>query len=392
MRSLWHRTRALARSDPAVLDAVIATGLLVAALLSLTGDLDSGPGQRTAEPVVYLLVVAGIAPYYVRRRWPLAVLIVAALPVLAMIALGFTPGVLGAGLFVACYTVGAWSPRGHVIAGAAYTAAVLVGIALLWPLHLRPVQLVENLVLFGMSFAFGEVARARRKAAQDAAERAALIEAHQAELARQRALADRLEIAREVHDVVAHSLGVIAVQSGAGAHVFDTDPQEARRALKSIASTSREALGEVRGLLGVLRNGDDGVPFEPHPGLAALDTLVERTRAAGVAVSVSTDGDPGGLPATVDRTAYEILQEALTNVVRHAPGSHADVRLSYQPRLLGIDVNDDGDGPNATSSGSRQGLVGMRERVAMWGGTMSAGPLPDGGFGVHVVLPRGPRP
>lgn len=387
--STWHRLRAAAREYPAVVDAAVATALLAAALVSLTGDLDSAPGVRSAEPVVYLLVALGIAPYYLRRRAPLAVLVVASVPVVTMIGLGYTPGVLGAGLFLACYTVAAWSSRRQLTVASLYTAMLLVGVAITWPDHLRPVQLVENLVLFATAFALGDAVRTRREAAESTAEKAALIEQHQAELARQAVTDERLKIARELHDLVAHSLGVIAVQAGVGAHVIDTQPVEAKRALEAIVTTSREALGEIRGLLGVLRSADGEASYEPPAGLADLDALVERTSAAGVPVTVGVEGQPVPLPLGIDLAAYRVIQEALTNVLRHAGDARAHVRLSYRPEQLGIEVTDDGRGANPATSGSRQGLLGMRERVTVWGGSLDSGPRPDGGFRVSVRIPVG---
>jgi len=226
--SAWHRLWASAREYPNVLDAIVATALLAAALVSLTGDLDPAPGNRSAEPFVYMLVGIGIAPYYFRRRAPLTVLVAASIPVVTMIHLGITPGVLGAGLFLACYTVGAWSPRPRILASAVYVAALLIHIATTEPASLRPVQLVENLVLFATAFTLGHATQVRRRAAAVAQERAALAEQYEAERARQALSDQRLAIAREVHDLVAHSLGVIAVQAGVGAHVIDTQPQQAK--------------------------------------------------------------------------------------------------------------------------------------------------------------------
>lgn len=370
-----------------MLDAIIATALLIAALASLTGDLDPAPGDRSAEPVVYLLVALGIAPYYFRRRAPLAVLVAASIPVVILIHLGITPGVLGAGLFLACYTVAAWSARPPIIAGGVYVAALLLHIAVTEPDSLRPVQLVENLVLFATAFTLGHTAQLRREAAAAAEERTALAEEYEAERARQALTDQRLAIARELHDLVAHSLGVIAVQAGVGAHVIDAQPQEAKAALDAIARTSREALSEVRGLLGVLRGSDPEVSHEPAGGLADVDTLVARTTAAGVPVSVQVEGEPVALSPGVDLAAYRVIQEALTNVLRHAGDARAEVRLCYRPQQLGISITDDGRGRTSATPGSRQGLLGMRERVSAWGGTLECGPRTGGGFRVAVVIP-----
>lgn len=386
MRRHWLRLREFVGADPTLLDAVLATGLLIAALASLSGGVDGTHSPRTVGQLGYLLVAVGVAPYYVRRRWPFAVLLAATGPVVALIALGVTPGVLGAGLFIACYTVAAWSSRPRRVAAATLVGVMLVGVHAAWPDRLSFVQLVENVVLFATSFVLGEASRARRETAALAAARAELLERHQAGLARQQVTDERLRLARELHDVVAHSLGVIAVQAGVGAHLLDRQPEQARRSLEAISTTSRESLTEVRALLGMLRADD--VTHPPLPGLAELGTLLARTRRAGVEVDVHHRGREEELPDAVNRAAYVVLQEALTNVVRHAPGAHADVTIVHEPDRLVIDVsNDAGPHPVKASAGSGAGLPGMREQVRAWGGRVEAGPRPDDGFGVRVVIP-----
>jgi signal transduction histidine kinase len=219
-------------------------------------------------------------------------------------------------------------------------------------------------------------------------ERAAIVEREHEEAAK-RALADeRLRIAQELHDVVAHSMGVIAVQAGVGAHVIDTDPPEAKKSLDAISTTSRATLTEIRRLLGVLRaDGDAG--YEPAPGLADLDRLVTDLDGAGLAVDVQFEGDRHDLPPGVDLTAYRIVQEALTNVLKHAGPAAATVTVGYEPDAVRIEVVDDGRGVNGRASGGGHGLVGMRERVAVYGGTLETGPRVGGGFRVAARLPYG---
>ncbi|MGR6918829.1 sensor histidine kinase [[Actinomadura] parvosata] len=214
----------------------------------------------------------------------------------------------------------------------------------------------------------------------------------QAELAA--VTADRLRIARELHDMVAHSIGVIAIQAGAGARVIDSRPEQARDALSAIEVTSRQTLRGLRHLLGVLR--EPPAASEPQPallaGLADLDRLAETTTAAGVRVDVRRQGDPRELPSAVDRCAFRIVQESLTNVVRHAGARHCQVVLDYTPDELRIDITDDGRGTDAAaaSPGSGYGIAGMRERVALLDGCLSAGPRPEGGFRVTATLPLPP--
>jgi signal transduction histidine kinase len=202
---------------------------------------------------------------------------------------------------------------------------------------------------------------------------------------------ERLRIAQELHDVVAHSMSVIAVQAGVGAHVLDSDPTEARRALESIATTSRSTLNEMRRLLGVLRN-EDGSKAEhaPAPRLDDLPALVARVEASGVPVDLTVDKAPCELPTGVSLSAYRIVQEALTNVLRHAGPARASVAVRYEPGTIAIEVTDDGRGlaaSPAATNGSGHGIAGMQERVAVYGGSLHTGPRAGGGFVVRARIP-----
>jgi signal transduction histidine kinase len=183
-------------------------------------------------------------------------------------------------------------------------------------------------------------------------------------------------------------MGVIAVQAGVGAHVIDNDPVEAKRALEAISSTSRSTLTEIRRLLGVLRE-DAGAQYAPAPGLHELHRLVHDVGAAGLDVDLRYEGERAELPPGVDFTAYRIVQEALTNVLKHAGPAQASVTVGYEPGALRLEVVDDGRGVNGRSSGGGHGLMGMRERVAVYGGVFEAGPRTGGGFRVAVRLPYG---
>lgn len=198
--------------------------------------------------------------------------------------------------------------------------------------------------------------------------------------------AERLRIARELHDVVGHSLGVIALQAGVGARVVDDEPAEARAALQAIAERSRASLQDVRRILGALR--DPAEDLEAAPGLAELDGLVDECRAAGLAVQVNRTGAAWPLPAAMDLTAYRLLQEALTNVLRHSAAAIAQVEVAHEPERVRLRVSDDGPAKDGEPGGGH-GQLGMRERVAVWGGSLHFGPLPDGGYEVVADLPRG---
>jgi signal transduction histidine kinase len=234
--------------------------------------------------------------------------------------------------------------------------------------------------------------RNRRLYSEQLEERAAALERDREEQARRAVADERLHIARELHDVVAHSMGVIAVQASVGEHVIDDNPAEAKRALEAISGVSRSTLAEIRRMLGVLRETDDDTgaspAYAPAPGLDDLERLVGEVDRAGVRVAVAYEGERVELPRGVDLTAYRIVQEALTNVMKHAGPAAAEVKVSYAPGELDLEIIDDGRGINGRADGRRgHGLLGMRERVAVYGGTIDAGPKPGGGFRVAVRLP-----
>jgi signal transduction histidine kinase len=249
-------------------------------------------------------------------------------------------------------------------------------------------NLVGNLALFGIVAAFGDSNQTRRANAEAIKARAEAIEANQA-IEAERAVADeRLRIARQLHDVVAHALAVIAVQSTAGSQIIHTQPDEAKKVLDRINDASRETLDEMRRMLGILR-GDEVADGElaPAPGLGDLDTLVEGVRAAGLEVDLDVRGDDR-LPAGVDLTAYRIVQEALTNVLKHAGPARAEVHIACEPGVVTIQVDDDGRGGSSRpGDGTRLGLIGMRERVALYAGDLEVGPRAGGGWHVAATLP-----
>jgi signal transduction histidine kinase len=285
--------------------------------------------------------------------------------------------------------VGSWCegwrrPVGFVLLVAAPLIVAAVGI---------PDSSSANLVLtagiYAGSFFLGASMRNRRLYLQQLEERAEILERERDEEAKRAVADERLRIAQELHDVVAHSMGVIAVQAGVGAHVIDNDPAEAKKSLEAISTTSRTALTEIRRLLGVLRE-DEGASYTPAPGLADMERLVREICDAGVDTHVTWNGAREELPPGVDFTAYRIVQESLTNALKHGgPDVHVDVTLTYEPGVLDIEVVDDGRGVNGKASEGGHGLMGMRERVAVFGGSFQAGPVVGGGFRVAVRLPHG---
>jgi signal transduction histidine kinase len=238
---------------------------------------------------------------------------------------------------------------------------------------------IRNVALCLLAIAAGEIIRSR----DEAAERSA---AAREEEALRRVGEERLHIAQEVHDVVAHAMVAINVQAGVAAHLIERDPDHAREALRQIKDTSGEALADLRGTLGVLRNPGHGAPVGPAAGLGDLEELTGGLRAAGVQVDLDVEA-PGPVPAAVHAAGYRIVQEALTNVLRHARASSAEIRVRRDARAVRIEVTDDGPGAVAPRNGAGHGLRGMRERAAALGGTLDSGPRPEGGWRVRAVLP-----
>ena len=374
----WRSLQAFDAARPWALDLALAGGLLAASLAAAW----LGPGLTLDHA---LLLVAGAAPYAWRRAAPVLVLVVAAAGVLALLMAGHGTAVIGSGLFLAAYTVAARHQLRTTALAGAFCAAVLAVVAVAFPGQLTPGEAATNLALFAGAFAVGRATRTGRAAARVVADRAALAERVQAEQARTALTEERLRIARELHDVVGHSLAVIALQASVGERVAATEPDEARSALAAIAERSRESLQEVRRLVAGMR--DETGSDRPLPGLADLPGLVADMGAAGLTVSVETAGEPWPLSPALDLTAYRVLQESLTNVVRHAGTDTAEVRIRYTPDDLELTVGDHGRGP-AVGATHGNGQAGMRERVATWGGRLETGAAPDGGYRVVAVLPR----
>jgi signal transduction histidine kinase len=371
-----------------VLDAVITFLFLPIAILSVVARPDHMTGSyKPINALGILLVLGAVLPLLFRRRYPLQVFFVSTAFLVLFAASDYFMGAVAFTTLLSLYTVGAFCrPRELGIA----FATLLAAMAALWIIEIPDFyagDVFANTVLYTVALLFGWTVQSRRLRLKDAEERAELLEREQEE-ERARAIADeRLHIAQELHDVMAHSMSVIAVQAGVGMHVADTDAAEAKKALENISTTSRSTLAELRRLLGVLREDADGANYVPAPGLADLDKLAREVSDAGVPVNVTMEGSLADVPPGVDFTGYRIVQEALTNVLKHAGPSTAQVRVAHEPGALRIEVRDDGRGVNGRSTGTGHGLLGMRERVAVYGGSLDAGPVDGGGFVVMAELP-----
>jgi signal transduction histidine kinase len=375
-------------ANPWLIDAFLGTVFTVAGLAGVLSEQDPKLHFHHAHGIAVLLSLACSLPFYFRRRAPFATFLITLTAVVLLCISKYPSNVQTEMIIVSAYTLGSYTAG---IKRAIGIGALSAGLLVVLVVGV-PDASAGNIALSGaIDFAFfflGSSMRNRRLYMEQLEARAATAE-HERDAEAKRAVADeRLRIAQELHDVVAHSMGVIAVQAGVGAHVIDKDPAEAKRSLDAIASTSRSTLTEIRRLLGVLRADERGT-YQPAPGLADLDRLVTDLGAAGVPVTLTVDGPRDDVPPGVDLTAYRIVQEALTNVLKHAGPAHADVVVRYAPGALRLEIADDGRGVNGRGGTGGHGLLGMRERVGVYGGTLVAGPATGGGFRVVAELPYG---
>jgi len=368
--------------------SLIADGILGAALAAFVtvGTYFASQHQPTRRPFdAWTIVLIGVAAgaLALRRRHPVAVMTVVFGATLLYFILGYANGPIWLTLIVAYVTA---VVRGHRLAAA---VAAVAGVGLFpWLdtlLRNGPAPSLAGvaavaawlLVLLGAA----EAVRMRR-------ERAAETVRIQEEEALRRASEERLRIARELHDALGHHLSLINVQSGVALHLNEDLPEQAQRSLAAIKQASKEALAELRSVLDILRQEGEPAPRSPTSTLARLDELVSQAAAAGLEVRTEIEGQVRPLPFGVDVAAFRIVQEALTNVTRHAGPATATVRVSYDERDLTVEVDDDGRGhPVHNGAGSGKGIVGMRERAATLGGDLDAGPRPGGGFRVRARLP-----
>jgi signal transduction histidine kinase len=379
--SAWVFDGALALAAAGVSTLVFTETMSVAQLRLSRGTLILGCA----------LVLLHTLSLVARRRFPGAVLGLVVASGLAFAALDLPPDILGVAILVVVYSVAAYGRRWVSLAGLAAVEAGLVAIQRT-PGRTGAVTWLVNLGVVAAAWLLGHFAHNYRAYAARLEERTAELERAREELARRAVVEERLRLARELHDVVAHAMSVIAVQSGVGAHVATTQPKEARRSLAAIEATSRAALEELRRLLGVLRQENEPKgDLAPVPGLANLDGLLAEAAKAGLAVRLQVNGTRPPLPAGVDLSAYRIVQEALTNVVKHAGSARAQVVVGYGDQEVRVEIIDDGRGAVTSVSdgrvGSGHGLIGMRERVQAFGGDLQTGPRPGGGFRVAARLP-----
>jgi signal transduction histidine kinase len=367
------------------IDVVVAVGL---ALLSLLPYLSGGRTLAPRDSLIVVLLLLESLPLLVRRRYPLEVFLVVVTASIVDVALvpqgqAITAGL---GILVAMYTIGERLDR-QLSLPLATLAGVVLGVLLLGraslPSSLQAV--IQTEIILAVAWLVGDAARIRRLYTEALEERAGLLAREREGRERRAVLEERERIARDLHDVVGHHVSVIVVQAGGGLSAIDRQPEDARAALTAIASAGRQALTDMRRLVAVLGSGQD---VEPMPGLAQLDDLIAGVRSAGLPVELSIDGDSRPLDPALELSAYRIVQEALTNALKHG-GTTATTTIRYGRDALEVTIEDE-TGERSTTVGESdhegRGLVGMRERAAMLGGSVEAGPTPSG-FRIAARLP-----
>ncbi|MFI1227109.1 MULTISPECIES: sensor histidine kinase [unclassified Streptomyces] len=390
------------RRHPTGVDVFWAVFLLgLSGMSMVSGMYDAGREEIVAVPVALGLstVVA------LRRRAPEKMLLLGILVGVVQLVFDVRPGIGDFAMLVITYTVATvgerWASRLALVCS--LSAAALS--QLRW--EAEPggswAQVVFVTIImtvpFVLAWVLGDSLRTRRAYFDQLEERAARLEREREAQSKVAVAAERARIARELHDVVAHNVSVMVVQADGAAYVMDAAPDQARQALETISSTGRQALAEMRRLLGVLRTGDapESGEYVPQPDVEQIEDLVAQVRQTGLAVDFKVEGTPRPLPSGVELTAYRVVQEALTNTRKHGgPDAGASVRLVYFDDGLGLLIEDDGRGAahelyeDGGADGAGHGMIGMRERVGMVGGTLDAGPRPGGGFRISALLPLKP--
>ena len=362
------------RADPVRVDRCIAFVFTVLA----QWEIWSGHGGVAHRLGASALALAITVPIALRRRWPAGVgTVVPALTALEYAVFGGSSIAYPLANFFGLYALAVWPPTRQFVVGVIVLAVVVLGSSALDGYVVGSAEYLAVVVVV-MLFV--------RRIVGDRERRAELAERERDIASREAVLDERARIARELHDAIAHNVSMMVLQAGAERRVLDGGAGGTREVLEAIERTGRSALVEMRRLVGMLRS-DKSDPLAPQPGLQDLPTLVTQLREAGLPVDLSVDGAPLGLPVGIEMSAYRIVQEALTNVLKHAGDAHATVRVRYTADSLELEITDNGPGQRTDAVRGGHGLVGMRERVALYGGQLTAGRRPGGGFGVHVLLP-----
>jgi signal transduction histidine kinase len=373
--------------------------VLVVGVVSVFGTAEAtqdgnGNGSRGLDWLGWTLLLVATLSLVARRRRPAIVLLVTCAAIAGSVALGYPTGPIWGLPLIALYTAAAIGRRTLALLAASAMAAVLLVWVLLATDPGSPAEIAFSVLLVALAVAVGEVARGRRDYLAEAERRAVEAERTQREVARRHAGEERMRLARDLHDITAHTIAVITIQAGVAEEALgrlDGCPEPVREAVRSIRGASRQAMAELKATVTALREGD--APRGSLPGLDRLDELVDMAAGADVRVQVEVSGAARPLPPAVDLTAFRIVQESLTNVLRHARATSATVKVCHQPDALRVEVTDDGRGAGGTGLAAGHGLAVMAERAAAVGGRVEAGPGAARGFRVHAWLPlRGELP
>ena len=373
------------RPAPQLVDTTLALVLFALGQAEAWVPFNTSLGRGSTGVAAALGAVMTL-PLAFRRLAPVAVAAVVSVP--APLAAGFTSvrllffgGFLP--LLVVTYTLASRARTRRSLGALALPFAALLATELEVPEFRKGGEVVFDWLWFSVAAVVGLVVRSRSLRAEKSESRVTTLEFERETVLRE----ERARIARELHDVIAHSMSVIVVQAGATEPLVEEDPEQTREALRLIRSTASDALGEMRRLLGILRTTADELALNPQPSVSQLEPLLAQARAAGLEVELRVEGEPRPLAPGLDLAAYRIVQEALTNTRKHARASRARVALKYVPSALEVEVVDDGTAAPAATLNGGHGLVGMRERVALYNGTLDVGARGDGSFGVRAVLP-----
>jgi signal transduction histidine kinase len=379
--------------DPHAVDSLLALVFTAAALWTVSERVGGDDAFRKDDFLGVGLLLLQTLPIAARRVSPLGALTISVAAISLHIALGYEgvpAGTLAA--LVILYSAASMTDMRQAILAAAITAA---GIAIYFATDRSDpslTQAVSTSATYAAAWGLGVYVRSRREYLNVVEERASLLEREREVRSREAVADERARIARELHDMVGHALSLIVIQSGGAQRVLQSKPELVRDTLASIEATGRQALTDMERMLGMLRTTEaTEETLSPQPGLGDIEVLAARVSEAGLPVEVAVEGSPVPLPTSVDLSAYRIIQEALTNALKHAGPAQADVNIRYGPDSLELVIVDNGQGASGDAvdnhRGGGRGLIGMKERVALFGGELHAGPRPEGGFRVHARLP-----
>jgi signal transduction histidine kinase len=394
VRDLIRRLRSI---DPHAVDALLALGFTAAALWTVAERVGGDDAFRDDDFFGIGLLLLQTLPIAARSVAPLGALTVSVAAISLHIAIGYEG--VPAGTFAALVILYSAASLTDIRQGIMAALIAAAGITIYFATDRGDpglTQAVTTYATYAAGWGLGTYARSRREYTNIVEERASLLEREREVRAREAVADERARIARELHDIVGHALNLIVIQSGGAQRVFQSKPELARDSLASIESTGRQALTDMARMLGILRGTEEAdEALSPQPGLSHIGSLAAHVSEAGLPVEVTVEGTPVALPSSVDLSAYRIIQEALTNALKHAGPAHASVKIRHGPDSLELEITDDGQGTSGERAGDDQGgrgLIGMRERVGLFGGELSVGPRPGGGFRIHVRLPLGGGP